>query len=414
MKPARRRRPRGRRGARRARRPRSPRVVVHHVALHALRPLEATLGETELRSLTGERLDLAVAEARRVRGDRRRRARPTASPRGVFEPLDPKLTAFAVISMCTNVGIWYRPDGRLTLSEVARSYATMATRLAGAAPADPALVDRVLAAGRRGVHDLTEEVHDGTANARGVRREPAPAVSRRSTRAARPSRTSPTTRCSRRPWPAGARGCAAPRGIPRCADTMVTSPDLNGEECHVFWHMATEPRGPAAEPARRADALGALAAVGLRVDRPRRAAGAADRHAARRPRARHVLPPARRRLREAVPARAADDGRGRHRRQGRPQQAARRPGRPRPLPARRRAPRRRHRRARREGPHVGLGGRERARDHPAAGDARRRTPTTPSSFAIPVDTPGIKLVCRGLLAARTPTSSRRRCRATTT
>ena len=35
-------------------------VVVHHVALHALRPLEATLGETELRSLTGERLDLAV------------------------------------------------------------------------------------------------------------------------------------------------------------------------------------------------------------------------------------------------------------------------------------------------------------------------------------------------------------------
>ena len=63
---------------------------------------------------------------------------------GVFEPLDPKLTAFAVISMCTNVGIWYRPDGRLTLSEVARSYATMATRLAGAPPADPALVDRVL------------------------------------------------------------------------------------------------------------------------------------------------------------------------------------------------------------------------------------------------------------------------------
>jgi AcrR family transcriptional regulator len=118
-------------------------VVVHHVALHALRPLEATLGETELRSLTGERLDLAVAKRDAyeaivvgVLAD--------GVAAGMFAPLDPKLTAFAVISMCTNVGIWYRPDGRLSLPEVARAYATMATRLAGAPPADPALVDRVL------------------------------------------------------------------------------------------------------------------------------------------------------------------------------------------------------------------------------------------------------------------------------
>lgn len=119
-------------------------VVVHHVVLHALRPLEATLGETELRSLTGERLHVAVARRDAyeaivvgVLADGVRS--------GAFEALDPKLTAFAVISMCTNVGIWYRPDGRLTLSEVAHTYATMATRLAGAAPADPALVDRALA-----------------------------------------------------------------------------------------------------------------------------------------------------------------------------------------------------------------------------------------------------------------------------
>jgi hypothetical protein len=123
---------------------RRPAVVVHHVVLHALRPLEATLGETELRSLTGDRLDLAVAKRDAyeaiivgVLAD--------GVHRGAFAPLDPKLTAFAVISMCTNVGIWYRPDGRLTLSEVAHAYATMATRLAGAPPADPALVDRALA-----------------------------------------------------------------------------------------------------------------------------------------------------------------------------------------------------------------------------------------------------------------------------
>jgi len=28
---------------------------------------------------------------------------------------------------------------------------------------------------------------------------------------------------------------------PETAATMIASPDLNGEECHVFWHMATSP-----------------------------------------------------------------------------------------------------------------------------------------------------------------------------
>ena len=119
-------------------------VVVHHVALHALRPLEATLGETELRSLTGERLDLAVAHRDAyeaiVVGVLRRGATT-----GALVAPDPKLAAYAVISMCTNVGIWFRPDGRLTLNEVAHAYATMAARLVGAAPPDPALVDRALA-----------------------------------------------------------------------------------------------------------------------------------------------------------------------------------------------------------------------------------------------------------------------------
>jgi aromatic ring hydroxylase len=26
---------------------------------------------------------------------------------------------------------------------------------------------------------------------------------------------------------------------PETAETMIASPDLNGDECHVFWHMAT-------------------------------------------------------------------------------------------------------------------------------------------------------------------------------
>jgi 4-hydroxybutyryl-CoA dehydratase / vinylacetyl-CoA-Delta-isomerase len=30
---------------------------------------------------------------------------------------------------------------------------------------------------------------------------------------------------------------------PELSSTMVASPDLNGEECHIFWHMATDPEG---------------------------------------------------------------------------------------------------------------------------------------------------------------------------
>jgi AcrR family transcriptional regulator len=118
-------------------------LVVHHVALHALRPLEATLGETELRSLTGERLELAVAHRDAYEAILVGLLERGAAAGALVAP-DPKLAAYAVISMCTNVGIWFRPDGRLTLNEVARAYATMAARLVGAAPPDPALVDRTL------------------------------------------------------------------------------------------------------------------------------------------------------------------------------------------------------------------------------------------------------------------------------
>ena len=172
---------------------------------------------------------------------------------------------------------------------------------------------------------------------------------------------------------------------------MVASPDLNGEACHVFWHMATDAddllqnlraaralseRSPLSGYASIGrDELQALLIVSQRVDR----AHGTGYHARVR------------RLREAVPARAADDGRGRDRREGRPRQAARRPGRPRPLPARRRAARRRHRRARRQGAHVRARWSRTSSWSSRSAPCGRRTPTTPWRSRSPVDTPGIKL-----------------------
>jgi AcrR family transcriptional regulator len=105
-------------------------IVVHHVVLHALRPKEATLGDTELRSLTRAH----AREAMRMRDEYE------SLVLGVLEDgarskhldvLDLKLTAYAVISQCTNVGIWYRADGRLSLDEVAAVHANLALRTAG-------------------------------------------------------------------------------------------------------------------------------------------------------------------------------------------------------------------------------------------------------------------------------------------
>lgn len=108
-------------------------LVVHHVVLNATRPREATLAETELRSLTGDRLARVVAA--RDEHDRLvldELARGAAA--GPFTLLDPKLTTYALVSMCLNVGAWYREGGRLPLDEVAEGYAGLALRLVDAFP----------------------------------------------------------------------------------------------------------------------------------------------------------------------------------------------------------------------------------------------------------------------------------------
>jgi AcrR family transcriptional regulator len=126
-------------------------VVVHHVVIHALRPKEATLGETELRSLTGTRR----GEIQRMRDDYERLVLGVleqGTRDGLFEALDAKLSVYALISQCTNVGIWYREDGRLGLDEIAAVYANLGLRLVGGEPVDEREVAR-LAASARAFHD---------------------------------------------------------------------------------------------------------------------------------------------------------------------------------------------------------------------------------------------------------------------
>ncbi len=122
-------------------------LVVHHVVLHALRPKETTLGETELRSLTGERRTQVL----RMRDDYEGLVvgvLEDGARRGLFDVLDLKLSAYAIISQCTNVGIWYHEGGRLTLDEIASAYANLALRIVGGPEVERATVARLAAVAR--------------------------------------------------------------------------------------------------------------------------------------------------------------------------------------------------------------------------------------------------------------------------
>jgi hypothetical protein len=128
-----------------------PGLVVNHVVMHALRPKEATLGETELRSLTGKRRE----EVQRMRDDYEAVVLGVLSEgagSGVFDVLDLKLTAYAVISQSTNVGVWYREGGRLALDQLAAVYASFALRTVGGPQVEQSTIAR-LALDARAFHE---------------------------------------------------------------------------------------------------------------------------------------------------------------------------------------------------------------------------------------------------------------------
>lgn len=114
-------------------------LVAHHVALHGLRPKEATLGETELRSLTGTRRD----EVQRMRDSYETllvKVLDSGVRAGRFSVPDIKLTAYCILAQSTNVGIWYRQAGPLSLEEIAAIHAEVALRIAAADPVDDSVI----------------------------------------------------------------------------------------------------------------------------------------------------------------------------------------------------------------------------------------------------------------------------------
>jgi AcrR family transcriptional regulator len=105
--------------------------VRNHISFHVARRHSTHVSNMELRSLSRERLS-SVLKLRAAYEKELRRILRDGAEDGSFAIEEPALTAMAIIQMITGVIVWFRPDERLSVEEVAKTYLGMTLRLVGA------------------------------------------------------------------------------------------------------------------------------------------------------------------------------------------------------------------------------------------------------------------------------------------
>lgn len=105
--------------------------VRNHIRFHVARRHSTHVNNMELRSLSRERLS-AVLKLRTAYEKELRQILRRGADDGTFLIEDTTLTAMAIIQMITGVIVWFRPDERLSVAQVADTYHAMTMRLVGA------------------------------------------------------------------------------------------------------------------------------------------------------------------------------------------------------------------------------------------------------------------------------------------
>ena len=107
--------------------------VENHIVFHVERRHATHVSNMELRSLSPQRLT-AILRLRSAYEKELRQILREGAAKGDFAVEDATLTAMAIIQMITGVIVWFRPDERLSVEEVAATYHAMTMRLVGAQP----------------------------------------------------------------------------------------------------------------------------------------------------------------------------------------------------------------------------------------------------------------------------------------
>jgi len=109
------------------------RLVRAHVGLSALNPLTAKVTDQEMRALTSKERDALLG----MRDDYESiftKVIERGARTGAFHLADPHLARLALLEMCNGVANWYRPDGRLDVTDVQDRFVEFACRLVGVPP----------------------------------------------------------------------------------------------------------------------------------------------------------------------------------------------------------------------------------------------------------------------------------------
>jgi AcrR family transcriptional regulator len=102
-------------------------AVRFHVLFHTDSQHQAFLSHSELRSLTHANLRMVLT--RRDEYERVFRGILSSGVRaGVFQAADVRLTAMAILTMCTGVATWFSEDGRLSPETIADRYVEIILR----------------------------------------------------------------------------------------------------------------------------------------------------------------------------------------------------------------------------------------------------------------------------------------------
>lgn len=100
-------------------------AVRSHVRFHLERQKETFIANTELRGLAPEHYDLIVAKRdayEQIIQDIIRRG----CAAGIFVDEDVKILSYAILTQCNAGAIWYKPGGRLAVTDIAEVYARFA------------------------------------------------------------------------------------------------------------------------------------------------------------------------------------------------------------------------------------------------------------------------------------------------
>jgi AcrR family transcriptional regulator len=102
-------------------------AIAHHIRLHTTYKSEFFIVDTELRSLEGESRPYILSLRDKYEALLQELLQDGIE-QGVFRPTDVKVASYALIAMCTQVAVWFRPDGRLSVQQVILMYREFITQ----------------------------------------------------------------------------------------------------------------------------------------------------------------------------------------------------------------------------------------------------------------------------------------------